>query len=455
MSLSVKDENHSSPNKGREEQTFKQSGHDLLGYFIYYGVSTCRVYEILKDGKTLKSLHQISYEKGNENVNEDNLSDYFQKIIDITYEKIQPLFAEQKTLFVKTCADPNFFRLFENEIDRDTFIFDFYKRTGLCFNILSYSQAERNLSNSFKALQKNDVIINIGMSYVDVFINQGSDFDSINLPFGVSSIESYINEKKIDEEWTQDSIKSIKQHIKKLIGSRMPVGARNAYILKDELSFMQDMGYPLLVEKNGDVGISMDGYRRSNRKLLFQIDYKNLLNSKYPDEADVRRAYGYKFGHIILETLFELIGVRNIFPSNYHCIHGNADAYIFKIVVGGSFSSGNIPTAIKLLQKMGARITSPQLVNGKLVPINDDTNEAHLIALKQCDLFFVANDNENGYFGEQTSHQIYGAQILNKQIAYWKEPSKDLLEVNGVGFIPHECWERKMNALGNNSDDTN
>lgn len=419
----------------------------VLGYFIYYGVTSCRVFEILKDGESLKSMETYSYKKQIDD--DDDNEEYLEELVYLTEEKIRPLFKDNSGLFIKTCADPNFARVFHNETDRDTFIFDFYKKTGLCFNILSYDQAEKNLSNTFKALEQDDVIINIGGTYVDIYIKKGEDFKSINLPFGVSQIEAYINEKNWSEIWNKVQIKEVKEYIKTLIGTNIQGKAGCAYILKDELKFMREMGYPLGEEKNGDVGILIKTYKEYNRKHLFEVDYREKLREKYSEEADRRREYGFKYGHLVLETLFEVLGVKTVFPSNYHCIHGNADAYIFKIVVGGSTKKSNMLKAIELLQKMGAIITSPVLRSGNLAPIDDETDEMHLIALKQCDLLFICNDRDDAYFGEKTGHQIYGAQLLNKPIAYWKEPSVELMKQHGVGFIPHECWESKMKALGN------
>lgn len=416
---------------------------EVLGYFIYYGITSCRVFEILKDGETLKPIQTFTYKEPVEDDNEE----YLEEIVGLTEKRIKPLFINNSGVFIKTCADPSFIRVFQNETDRDTFVFDFYKKTGLCFNILSYNQAEKNLTNTFKALEQNDVVINIGGSYIDVYIKKGEEFECINLPFGVSQIESYVKENDIGEIWNQTAIKEMKAHIKTLIGTRIREKAKCAYILKDELKFMKQMGYPLGEEKNGDIGILIKTYKEYNKKHLFEVDYIELLKEKYCDESDIRREYGFKCGHLVLETLFEVLGIKIIFPSDYHCIHGNADAYIFKIVVGGSVHNSNMLKAIELLQKMGAIITSPVLRDGKLTPIDDDTDEIHLIALKQCDLLFVCNDNNEAYFGEQTGHQIYGAQLLNKPIAYWKEPSEDFLKKHGVRFIPHECWESKMEVL--------
>ena len=422
----------------------------VLGYFINYGITSCRIFEIYKDGKTLHQLRIISY-----NVSEpDDLEEYLWNIIAQTKNDIIPILGTDRTgLFVKTFADANFGDLFDEADDDifDDFIMDFYQETSLSFNILTYAQTENNIRSSFGAIENNGAIINIGSTYVDIFLRRDGKFKMLNLPVSLSAISAYVQEKQYGEKWDAGTINQIKNYVSTLISDELDdVSCNKAYILKDELTFMQENAYPLTREGERFV-ITTRRYKRANRSNLFGVDYRAKLNKMYPsDENAAKRLYGFKIGHIVLETLFDKMRVQFIYPSDLHSIHGNADAYIYNIVVGGSIADQhgeNMIQACQLLRETGATVISPMLTDNfrELKPKTDLSHREHIKALRQCDLLFISN--KDSYFGEQTCCQIYGAHALYKTIAFWKEPSLEVLQQHDLQFIPHECWDNKMKVL--------
>lgn len=421
---------------------------EILGYFINYGTSSCRVFAILKDGKTLQQKNKIIYR-----VDDSDKEIFLKHIIDLTKDTIIPSIGDMDGLLVKTFADNNFKDIFGEDDDADDFLedfmIDFYYKTKLSFNILTDEQTENNISANFREVDDDSVIINIGSNYVDVYAKPdgSSKFRLFSLPIELSEVQHFISRQNIPEIWADDGIKKIKDQIKKLVTSEIRnIKAKKAYILKDELTFMRNSGYRLRIV-GSEPQISFNQYKKDNRRILFNTDYRAKLANLSEEERTIK--YGYKIGHIILETLFDIMEVNCVFPSDLHSIHGNADAYIFNVVVGGSASdtkSDDMIEACNLLAKMGVEIISPLIVDNHLEEESTHTHIEHIKAIRKCDLLFISNKQE--YFGEQTSNQIYLAHGLFKPIAFWKDPTKQLNEKK-LEYIPHECWDNKMEVLKN------
>lgn len=425
-----------------------ESESQILGYFINYGISSCRIFEISRDGKTLKQIQKIAYDKLLESC---DLEEYLENIIEQTNKTIIPIIGDNREgLFIKTFADNNFRDLMKDDDIFADFVMDFYQRTKLSFNILSDEQTENNIRAQFSAISNDGVIINIGSTCVDIFARPAKDrnFKLYSLQISLRQVRSFIEDSGIKEQWTENDITSIKAYIRSLIPSDFPkICATNAYILKDEKTFMQSNGYRLSQSGNESC-ISYTTYKKDNRNNLFCIDYHERLKQQQLSVSEQSVRYGFKIGHIILEALFENMSIKNIYPSDLHSIHGNADAYLYNVVIGGSASpehEANMVKACRLFEKMGATVISPILLDGHLKEENQQTHNDHIKALRKCDLLFISN--KDGYFGEQTCYQIYAAYYDYKPIAFWKEPSLDYLKERKLAYIPHECWENKMSVL--------
>jgi len=414
--------------------------NEVIGYFINFGVTTCRLFEILKDGKILKEVKTICYE-----ISDSKDTRYLKGIIEHVKNEIFPIIKEKNNqMFLKAFADASFSDVFPNEIKRNDFIMDFYTETNLYFNILSQRQTEENLKRLFKKFENETAIVNIGSEYIDIMVRKGSRFNMYNLNLTLKDVMSYISKHRIPEEWDEDTIEQIKTFINDKIKDVIKkVKAKNVVIIKDELKFMTELGYPLRYE-NGSNCITFEDYKKSNRDFLFNGNYRDYVDENYPDKAIANRMYGFKVGHIVLEKIFECIGTKEIIPSDELSIHGSLNAYIFNVVISGSTKNERdkyMIEAHKIMTDMGATVLSPRIVKGKLSKQNRTTDIKHANAIRECDLLFVCNKDE--YIGEQTAREIYGAFILNKPIAFWREPKN----VERLEYIPHEQWANLMPFL--------
>ncbi len=427
------DQNGNLANKKIQEE-------EIVGYFINFGITTCRLFEILKNDKGLRESKVISYD-----VSDPNNSKYLSGIIDHVKNEILPETNKSgKHFFIKAFADACFSDIFVNEKKRNEFILEFYSQTSLYFNILSQKQTEENLKRLFKNIGSGTAIVNIGTQCVDLLVQNGKKYNMHNLKITLGDVSDYLLKHGISENWNEPTITEIKKYIKgKIISEIKNVKAKSVIIIKDELSFMTDTGYPL-VFKDGCQQLSIEDYKKSNREYLFNVDFRKEANLTYVDPAIANRYYGFKNGHIILESIFECIGTEIIIPSNELSIHGNLNAYIFNVVISGSTKEDKAPYMVeahKIMTDMGATVLSPRIVKGRLSKKTVASDVKHANAIRECDMLFVCN--KDNYIGEQTGREIYGAYLLNKPIAFWNEPDNSA----HLKYIPHEQWWDIMKVL--------
>lgn len=419
--------------------------NEIIGFFINFGVTTCRLFEVLKDQKGLNERISISYD-----ISDPQNPKYLRGIIEHVKNEILPnINKSQNQIFLKTFADACFSDVFPNENKRNSFIMDFYNETSLYFNILSQKQTSENLRRLFKNIGSGTAIINIGSQYVDILVQQGNRFQMYNLKLTLNDISNYIKKHAIPERWDESIINSLKRYIAKKIRPELEgIVSKSVVIIKDELKFMRDLGYPLMFDEGCNC-LSIEDYKQANREFLFCIDYQKEVETKNSDISAIKRLYGFKNGHIILETIFDCLGTETVIPSDELSIHGSLNAYIFNVVISGS-SNGEradyMVEAHKLMTEMGATVLSPRIINGQLSKQTHATDVKHASAIRDCDLLFVCN--KDGYIGKQTGREIYGAYLLNKPIAFWREPEDD----ERLDFIPHEQWWSLMKYLENDEN---
>ncbi|WP_343246851.1 hypothetical protein [Diplocloster hominis] len=418
---------------------------NIIGYFINFGITTCRLFKVLRGERVLKECKVISYDESN-----PKSPKYLKGIIEHVRNEILPsINKNHNQIFLKTFADACFSEVFINDAKRNEFIMDFYNETNLYFNILSQKQTEENLRRLFKKLENGTAIVNIGSQFIYILVKHGNKFDMYNLKFTLKDVSDYVSKHAIPEIWNESAILKIKTFIKDhLIDEIGRVKAKNVVIIKDELKFMRNLGYPLKFEGGCDC-ITFEDYKKANREFLFSIDYRNEVDTATSEKSIANRLYGFKNGHIILETIFECIATETIIPSDELSIHGSLNAYIFNVAISGSSKGDRAKYMIeahKLMTEMGATVLSPRIVNGKLSKQTLATDVRHAGAIRECDLLFISN--KDGYIGDQTGREIYGAYLLNKPIAFWREPDN----VERLEYIPHEEWWNLMRFLQGNED---
>lgn len=423
----------------------QKNSDSIIGYFINFGVTTCRLFEILKDKKELRERKVISYD-----ISDPKNSRYLKGIIEHVKNEILPEINKgQKQIFLKAFADACFSDVFSDEAKKNKFIIEFYNETSLYFNILSQKQTEENLRRLFKNIGSNTAIVNIGSQYVDILVQHKNKFKMYTLKITLKDVANFITRHSIPEIWNEKTINDIKNFVKdKIKNDLIDVEAKRVVIIKDELRFMQSKGYPLIF-KNGCNCLSIEDYKQANREFLFECNYIENVNRDNEDTSVAKRMYGFKNGHIILEAIFDCIGTETVIPSDELSIHGSVNAYIFNVVISGSATGKRAEYMIeahRLMTEMGATVLSPRIVEGKLSKTTNATDVKHASAIRECDLLFVSNKDK--YIGDQTGREIYGAYLLNKPIAFWREPEED----KRLSYIPHEQWWNLIRFLENNED---
>lgn len=409
----------------------------FIGYLINVGVTTCRLFGVRED-ESLKELSVNSYGILPEN------EGYFVEIINQINERIVKTINSDAFL-IKVIVDSKFADLFESEIELKEFIREFYVQTNLYFNILTQDQTERNLEKLFGEIKEDTAIINIGRNYIDIMTIKNRNVDSISLKYSLRELDVFLLNKKYPEKLTEADIDKIKAKISKEIKKSIKnVSVTKAIIIKNELSFMKQFEYPLTPNNDTEIRdhefeIDFEEYKKANREKLFCIDLGKKLSEMNIDKSDRDRLYGFKSGHLLLETIFEIINVKKIVPSDLLNIHGSINSYIYKVVLSGSTNEKRADyffEAAKFIKKLGASILSPNFEGDKLTPITTASDYRHLRAIDDCDILFICN--KDGYIGESTACEIYYASALRKTIVFWAEPDKD--DSKRLYCIPHEHW---------------
>ena len=404
-------------------------------------MTTCRLFKVNEDN-SLKEDRVISY------LASPKSEDYFSEII----RNIQALVKTFPNSFlVKVIVDSKFADLFQSESDLKGFIREFYVKTNLYFNILTQEQTVRNLSQLFGDISSDTAIINIGRNYVDLMtLSETGLLDSTSLTYSLTDVQVLVSTKGMKEVMSEADVVFLKKQIKESIKKGLQgIKVRKAIIIKDELSFMQEFNYPLVRNpaesiKEHPYVISFKEYEKTNHERLFCINFKEELKSRGFDDSKQKRIYGFKFGHLLLETIFELLNVELIIPSDLLNIHGSINSYIYNVVLSGSTQSSHVryfAEAAKFIEQLGAKITSPKFDKGnKLYPITTESEYAHLKAIDDCDILFVCN--KDGYIGRSTACEIYYASALRKTIVFWNNPQdpQQSKDEDRLYCIPHEHW---------------
>jgi hypothetical protein len=423
----------------------------LLGYFISVGTTSCRLFQVI-DSEQLKDVGVKSYD-----IRDPKNNEYLDGVIRHVQELLSShnIGSGNNQVLLRLFVDYNFEDNFTStdvekqdvEAKRKDFIREFYRKTGLFFNILNRDQTIDNLKGIFGNTldNTNTAIINICSNCVDVFVWSDGSLVWHSLEITLSDVEKFVQNSGFPDNWTDQMIETIKQYIRGKMGSKLDgVNVNRTIIIKDELWFMRAMVYPLQ-SKGGELSLSQEKYRQANRTCLFQSDYKQTLETKLTDKSQISRLYGFKFGHIIIETILDKIGSQKVIPKNVHSIHGSSlTTYVFNVVLSGSTNhvSEGISHMFQVSQILNTKdliVLSPKFTeSGNLLSaITLDTEYEHLKEIDGCDVLLVCNKGGDGYLGESTKCEIFYAYALKKTIAFLKTPTDDQLP----SFIPNECWQ--------------
>ena len=413
-----------------------------IGYCVSIGTTSCRLFEVL-DSQTLKEVAICTYDVSDTDT--AHRDDYLAGIISHVKNELLPkMRGNPAHLLQKVFVDSSFAGIFDQYGDaailRD-FCRTFYAETNLYFNILSRRQTLEHLKRLFDGLPDDTAILNIGSQSTDVLVYSGGAFSMYTLDISLADVRRFVGQHSFPPVWTDAHLAQIREFVRARIGDQLKgISISNAIIIKDELRFMRDTGYPLMLD-GSQYYMSQRAYKNANRRLLFFKDYEGLMASQHEDESTVHRLSGFRYGHALIEIILDMMNNERVIPRNEVTIHGSgANAYIFNVAISGSTHSGrdvHIVEASRIIGSMGANVLSPPILNGKLAQeITADSEYEHLKAIDECDVLFVCNRADDGYIGETTKCEIYYAYAMRKTIAFWREPPDD----KRLSFIPHEHW---------------
>lgn len=399
----------------------------IIGYFINIGSTSCRLFKVNNNQK-ITEIYMHTYDARN-NKNVDN---YLNSIIDVVKyiirEKIKHD-VKESNLLIKVFVDYTFNKIFDDQgnVYTKDYITRFYKETNLYFNILTKKQTIENLKKVLKIVpSENYAIIDIGTNKVDMLAYTG-DFKMYSLPISIDEVRTFVKGENIPNKWRDEDINKIKNYIRNKIQNEIDgITIQKTYIIKDELKFMNQAGYTL-TQTDNTLLLTQTHYKNNNRSLLYEKDVKD------------ERFEGFKYGHIIIETLLDIVNNQTVIPRNECSILGDMSAYVFNVVMSGSTHEDRkeyLIKAYKKLSNIGVNISSPSITkSGELgKQITNETEYEHLIAIDDCDVLFVCD--KDGYIGESTMCEIFYAYALKKTIAFSEKPNNDTI----LSIIPSEQW---------------
>ena len=435
-------ENNRSPNNNNEQinssETSEQPTLNLSGYLINIGTTSCRLFKIVDDNNS-EQIKVISYK-----INDPDHEGYLDGIISHVEDDLFPIMEKDSSKNLrKVFADPIFFDIL-GKSDRQSFhrdyIMKFYSKTKLFFNILTKEQKVDNIGRLFNESLDDTAIIDISPQGVVLLVSQNNEPHDYSLDITFEQIKEFVKDQNFAEKWDRNTVGKIKSFVEKKIKPIVKdVTAKQAIVLKGEQTFMRDEGYQLKQIRD-KLGLKKGDYKQNNYDILFSVDYKETLTNSGRDEADINRLYGFKYGHIIIESIVDLLGSDYVFPKDELSFHGSANAYVFNVVLSGSTKENrdeDMYHAKNVIEKkMRGTVISPIFnTGGKLAKeITPETEYEHLNRIDECDVLFICN--KDGHLGDTTKCEIYYAYALKKTIAFWREPQTS----ERLSFIPHECW---------------
>lgn len=440
------------------EKKVEKTINQPTGILLEYGMNSCTIYEIdysldeeHRKKDAWKKVKRFRYSKPFPLEKDcEKIAEYKEKLIEITTDTILPYIKKTYSMsFIKVVADASFQdddMPLADKSEKNDFVEKFYSATNLFFNVLDRKQIKHNLRNLFEdSWSEKTVIVDIGSTSVEIYVTDENvlRFESLVLNISANAINEYIRNEGINDKDLLQNLGKIKDYIKKEIGPLVDgLKADVAIIIKNEATFMKQMGYfdnETLIEK----GITIKKYRQKNCQVLYGNDFGERFKSAFRAKRfeNDRQAYkGYRYGHLILEALFELLEVKQIIPSDLHSIHGSGLAYVRNVVLSGSTNGDKrryMERAYQFFNKeLSINVSSPDI--NEVDEKDLDSYREHARSIRTCDLLFVCN--ADGYLGFQTKCDIYGAYLLSIPIAFWKEPTDPVEkgELDYSKLIPHE-----------------
>lgn len=434
-----------------------------IHYLIDIGSSTIKVYEqlyntvLLIDQKTFDFKDGFSRDTGLSAYNKSQLMYYL------------------TNLSAKYSLTNRNTKLYATGVFRDItcpkpMIEDFFKETGLYFNIISHDleafYLEKAWINNRCKDIKRMVVINIGGKTTELLLcEMGKVVDRPQkLPIGVGTVLK--KHPEINENYSAYDLSSLVKEIGEEIDSLLPNNTSKfnvAVYTGGELNYMKCADYPLIHNSFFDdvkhpYMIKTIDYFRRNDDIFSKISLEELkeMMPRNPEWMGGARACS-----AIAQAIMKHYMVDIVIPSDSNLIDGVNVQEAKNVVICGSFNKhlNQIERLIQKLKDNGISVLSPrstEVIGSEedFILFKDDVvenhntwsvEELHLKAIDQCD-FVIACNFEN-YIGISTTFELEHAYRVNKKIVFIED--NEIADSFGkrINVYPMPCEVGILNGL--------
>lgn len=328
--------------------------------------------------------------------------------------------------------------IFRDFIHKQSFIEEFYTRTGLFFNIVSHDLEAFYLEKAWIGkLTKTDrmLVINIGGKTTElIFYNNSNIVERKMLSLGVGTmLEKYAS---INDEYCPIPLDKVVESVREKLPF-VDETYEHAIYTGGELAYMQVAGYKLQVntvffDDNHPSMISFNDYYSHNQRVFSRLSMTELRKMMPDNPAWMN---GARACSAIAQAICEHYHVKMIIPSNANLIDGVNIQELRNVVVCGSFNKhlAKISNLIGILRNKGIDVLSPLNTDvvgyerGFVLFVDDNVvnhctwsvEALHLKAIESCDAVVVCNYNE--YVGTKTALEIGYAYKCEKKIIFLED----------------------------------
>ena len=349
--------------------------------------------------------------------------------------------ARHKSYQIRTYATAVFRKLTPEA--RQLLVDDFYRQTGLFFNIISHDLESHYLETALSAeykLSEPLLLINIGGGSTELVILQKSNVTTrFNLDLGVGTVLKsfpYLNEAH-----SKHDLSEVVSAIKKNLPPAQQK-TTNAIYNGGELTYMQLVGYNLkrntaFQDKHHPYYITPRDFFRKNQDIFSSIQLSDLEDLMPNDPLWM---HGARACSATAQAIVEHFAVRKLIPSDSNMVHGIAKKELRSAVLSGSYRKhlNYIESVKRKLSSRGAEVLSPRFSKPKnpgeefivfegedgLSPL--ELERYHLEKIKHADALIVCSPK--GYVGASALIEIGYANALGKRIIFTEKPSEYLLK---------------------------
>lgn len=404
--------------------------------YIDVGSSTIKIYKYSDQGLSLLATKSLHFEQDYDPA--IGINEYNKKAL---INVVKTVRNDNKDANIKIFATALFRKLTKNA--KFKFCDDFFRETGLCFNIVEHDlegfYLEKALSSKY-TLDAFLLLINIGGGSTELVIKWGEQvMTRYNLDIGVGFV---LNEfPLVNERYSSHSLEEVVSSIKKIL-PKFNKKIRLAIYNGGELTYMKLVGYKLenntiFEDSDHPYYVTSENFIAKNQEVYNSITLKKL-ESCMPN--DPLWMHGARACSAIAQAIVEHFGVEIIIPSDSNMIHGAVKQEYRSVVLTGSFRkhlSYILDVKSQLISQgvdiMSPRFDTPKNPGEEFVIFDGEEGKSplelerhHLDMIDRCDALIVCSPH--GYVGASSMLEIGYAQFIGKRIIFTEKPEEFMLQ---------------------------